>query len=108
MPPTTTIKAKGESSRLQTAKANEKIYVQNPLGLVKNRQTPKTLNKGKKVVWGKECPGSNSCRDTANSLKQAIQTNPKSNTPPGVQQHDWADKNTRIKISNPWINAIHP
>jgi len=30
-----------------------------PPGLVKNHQTPKTFNKGKKVVWGKECPSSN-------------------------------------------------
>jgi hypothetical protein len=33
-----------------------KKYIQVTPGLVKNRQTPKTFNKGKKIVWGKRVP----------------------------------------------------
>jgi len=36
--------------------SSEKSHIQNPLGLVKNHQTPKTFNKDKKVVRGKEYP----------------------------------------------------
>jgi hypothetical protein len=31
-----------------------KNIIQVTPGLVKNRQTPKTFNKGKKIVWGKK------------------------------------------------------
>jgi hypothetical protein len=34
-----------------------KIYIQITPGLVKSRQTTKTFNKGKKIVWGKRVPG---------------------------------------------------
>jgi len=36
--------------------SSEKSHIQNPLGLVKNHQTPKTFSKDKKVVRGKEYP----------------------------------------------------
>jgi hypothetical protein len=55
MPATTTFKTKREPD----FKKARKVYAQNPLGLVKNRRTPKTFNKGKKVVWGKEYPSIN-------------------------------------------------
>jgi hypothetical protein len=41
-------------------KASEKKDTESSLGLVKNRQTTKTFNKGKKIVWGKECPSNSS------------------------------------------------
>jgi hypothetical protein len=53
MPTTAT---KGKCNRSQRANASEKSHIQNPLGLVKNHQTPKTFNKDKKVVRGKEYP----------------------------------------------------
>ena len=40
---------------LKVSSQNHEVY-RMPPGLVKNHQTPKTFNKGKKAVWGKECP----------------------------------------------------
>jgi hypothetical protein len=48
-------------SRHHKAKASEKKSTES-LGLIKNRQAPKTFNKDKKVVWGKECLSNSSSR----------------------------------------------
>jgi hypothetical protein len=50
-----------------------KIYIQKStlLGLLKNRQTPKTFNKGKKIVWRKKEYPSSSSGGTLFPLKAA-------------------------------------
>ena len=61
-----------KESKADTTKQKPAKKSTESLGLIKNRQAPKTFNKDKKVAWGKECPSKSSNRIYINIKKGSI------------------------------------